>query len=65
MDLISNDRLIRDLDEAKILGCSRATFWRRVKDGTIPKPTRIGGMTRWPASEIQAVIERAKARRTN
>lgn len=60
MDLISNDRLIRDLDAANILGCSRATLWRRVKDGTIPKPIRIGGMTRWPASEIQAVIERAK-----
>lgn len=57
------DRLIRDVEVAAILGCSRATFWRRVNDGTIPSPVRIGGMSRWPVSEINAVIEKAKARR--
>lgn len=57
------DTLIRDTDAAALLGCSKATFWRRVADGTIPAPVRIGGMTRWPRSEIVAVIEQAKARR--
>ncbi len=46
-----------------MLGCSRATFWRRVNDGTVSQPVRIGGMSRWPVSEIIAVIERAKAQR--
>lgn len=57
------DPLIRDSDAAVLLGCSKATFWRRVSDGTIPRPVKIGGMSRWPQSEIVAVIEAAKARR--
>ncbi|MDH3264029.1 MAG: DNA-binding protein [Paracoccaceae bacterium] len=57
------DQLIRDRECAEMLGASVATFWRRVADGTIPKPVRIGGMSRWPRSEIVAVIEAAKARR--
>lgn len=58
------DTLIRDCDAARILGCSKATFWRRVADGTIPKPLKIGGMSRWPQSEIVAVIDEAKTQRT-
>lgn len=54
------DDLIKDVEGARILGCSRATWWRRVADGTIPQPVRIGGMTRWPMSEINALVDRAK-----
>ena len=57
------DPLIRDGEAAEMLGCSKATFWRRVADGTITKPLKIGGTSRWPQSEIQAVILRAKAER--
>ena len=57
------DPLIRDGDAAGMLGCSKATFWRRVADGTIPKPVKIGGMSRWPQSELLAVVEAAKAKR--
>lgn len=57
------DPLIRDGDAAGMLGCSKATFWRRVADGTIPRPVKIGGMSRWPQSEIRAVIDHAKAQR--
>jgi hypothetical protein len=32
------DPLIRDGDAANMLGSSKATFWRRVADGTIPRP---------------------------
>ena len=59
------DALIRDGDAAALLGCSKATFWRRVADGTIPRPVKIGGMSRWPRSEIVAVIDAAKAQRAN
>lgn len=59
----SIDSLIRDTEAAEMLGCSKATFWRRVADLTIPRPVKIGGMSRWPKSEISAVIERAKAER--
>lgn len=60
---LPTDPLIRDGDAAGMLGCSKATFWRRVADGTIPRPVKIGGMSRWPQSEIVAVIECAKAQR--
>ena len=55
--------LISDVELAKILGCSRTTVWRRVADGTLPKPIKIGGMTRWSQAEIAAVIEAALAAR--
>jgi len=48
---------------AALFQSSPATIWRRVNDGTIPQPIRIGGMTRWARDEIDAVIERAKAAR--
>ena len=63
MQASENEILIRDGDAALILGCSKATFWRRVADGTIPKPIKIGGMSRWPQSEIMVVIDAAKANR--
>ena len=59
----SVDLLIKDGEAATMLGCSKATFWRRVADGTIPRPVKIGGMSRWPQSEIVSVIERAIAQR--
>lgn len=59
----TQDMLIRDGDAAEMLGCSKATFWRRVADGTIKRPVKIGGMSRWPRSEIEAVIQEAKSRR--
>ncbi|MFO1176563.1 MAG: DNA-binding protein [Paracoccaceae bacterium] len=63
MAAILPDNLIRDGEAAGMLGCSKATFWRRVADGTISKPVKIGGMSRWLLSDIQAVIEAAKMRR--
>lgn len=57
------DLLLKDREGATLLGMSVPTFWRRVADGTIPKPIKLGGLSRWPQSEIEAVIERAKAAR--
>lgn len=59
------DTLIKDHEAAQILGCSKATFWRRVADGTIPGPVKIGGISRWPSSDIASVIEKAKLLRDN
>ncbi len=58
-----SDRLVSVRDAAAALGCSVATVWRGVASGTLPQPIRIGGMTRWSASEIAAFIESAKANR--
>ena len=48
---------------AKLLQVSPRSVWRLRSAGEIPEPVKIGGMSRWPRSEISAVIERAKAER--
>ena len=53
------DKLLRDKEVAEILGCSTATFWRRVQEGTIPRPLKIGGLSRWKRSWVEAVIDQA------
>ena len=58
------DPLLIAREGAAILQISVPTFWRRVADGTIPKPVKLGGLSRWPKSEILGVIETAKAART-
>jgi predicted DNA-binding transcriptional regulator AlpA len=57
------DPLLTDKEAAKVLSVSTASFHRRVADGTIPRPLKIGGTSRWPRSEILGVIEAAKAAR--
>ncbi len=52
---------VRDL--ATEFHCSPSTIWRRVADGTFPKPIKIGGLTRWVRPEIAAVVDRAKRER--
>ncbi|WP_090230230.1 helix-turn-helix transcriptional regulator [Filomicrobium insigne] len=59
----SPDPLLKDREAAALLEVSLPTFWRRVKDGTVRKPIKIGSMSRWPRSEILEVIEKAKAAR--
>ena len=46
-------RKLKDTELAAIYGVSRATIWRWSKDGTIPKPTKIGANTsRWDGAEL-------------
>ncbi len=41
-----NDKLIRSSEVKQILGgISNTTLWRRIKDGTIPTPIKLGGGT--------------------
>ncbi|SEK08199.1 hypothetical protein MAA5396_04769 [Marinovum algicola] len=61
--MANTDPLICDKDGAKMIGGSVSTFWRRVADGTIPKPIKIGGMSRWRQSWIEQVIQKAEAAR--
>ena len=61
--MLITDPLLIAREGASILQISVPTFWRRVADGTIPKPVKLGGLSRWPKSEILDVIEKAKAAR--
>ena len=55
--------LVSDVEAAAILGCSRTTVWRRVADGTLPKPVKLGGLSRFVLAEINATVESAMAAR--
>lgn len=57
------DPLLKVSEAAKLLSISVPSFWRRVADGSVPKPIKLGSSSRWLHSEILAVIEDAKARR--
>lgn len=59
----SVDRLLKVGEAAEVLAISVPSFWRRVADGSIPKPIKFGKSSRWQYSEIREVIEEAKARR--
>ncbi|MDE3239594.1 MAG: AlpA family phage regulatory protein [Paracoccaceae bacterium] len=51
-------RLLNCRTAANILGISPASFYRRVADGTIPRPVKIGSLSRWPEQEILAIVNR-------
>ena len=55
--------LLTDRQLAAMLATSRATVWRRVADGTLPKPIKLRHATRWLRSEIDAAIAAAVAKR--
>jgi predicted DNA-binding transcriptional regulator AlpA len=44
-----------------LLDCSDATVWRRVKDGGLPQPIRLGRMTFWNVGELRKSLASLKA----
>lgn len=57
------DPLFTAREGCAFLGISEPTFWRHVAEGKLPKPIKLGRLSRWPKSELLAVIERAKVAR--
>lgn len=57
------DPLLTAREGADLLQVSIPTFWRWAGKGTLPKPVKLGGMSRWPQSELLAVVETAKQKR--
>ena len=49
---------LTDRSGAAMLAISRATWWRRVQDGTLPKSVKIGGATRWRRADVLTAIAR-------
>lgn len=48
-------------DVAARLTIRVSTVWRQVKHGTLPKPVRFGGDTRWRKADIEAFTTEAAA----
>lgn len=59
------DPLLTVQEGSALLKVSVPTFWRWVAKGLLPKAVKLGGMSRWPQSEIIAFVEKAKAVRSN
>ena len=60
---VLNDPLMTDKEGAALLGVSVPAWHKWVRAGRIPKPIKLGWLSRWPRSEIVAVIDKAKAAR--
>jgi len=57
------DLLLTKREVACELKCSPATVDRRVADGTLPKPIKLGRLSRWSQSEFRAAVAVAKGMR--
>lgn len=51
--------LLNVREASALLRISVPTFWRRVADGTVPKPLKIGSLSRWHPADIETVIRHA------
>jgi excisionase family DNA binding protein len=57
------DPLLTAREVAAFLQISQPTLYRRIADGTLPKPVKLGSLSRWPQSEILAALKAAGDRR--
>lgn len=57
------ERLLTITEVGLMIGRGRASIYRDMEAGTLPKPIRVGSSIRWPISEINAYIEALKAER--
>jgi len=62
-ETVVTDPLLTAAECCEIIGCSVPTWWRWNRERKIPKPVKLGKLTRWPRSEIFGIIESAKAAR--
>ena len=52
------DRLLRIADVQEMTGLSRASVYKKVAEGLLPRPVRLSPRcVRWRKSELQATIE--------
>lgn len=49
--------LVTAADAARMLAMGKSTFWREVKNKTVPAPVKIGGLTRWRVADLNRFIE--------
>jgi len=51
-------KMVRDVAVAKRYSVSRATIWRWVREGLLPKPTKIAGTTRFNLEACDAAFNK-------
>lgn len=53
-----NERIIRLPQVAAMVGLSRATIYNKVKDSSFPRQIKMGRLSGWIESEVQAWIRK-------
>ena len=48
----SSKILVTAVGAAEMLSIGKSTFWREVKIGNLPKPIKVGSLTRWRVSDL-------------
>lgn len=43
-------------EAARMLSMGKSTFWREVKADNLPKPVKIGGLTRWRVADLERYV---------
>lgn len=54
------DQFIDIKEVCKMFGISRATVYRDIESGLLPKPMKIGRRSRWSQNELQGIQEEIK-----
>jgi len=54
------DQFIDIKEVCKMFGISRATVYRDIEAGLLPKPMKIGRRSRWSQNELQGIQEEIK-----
>lgn len=49
--------LLTDKDVAELLGVSRVHVWDCSREGSLPKPYKLGTLTRWKRQDIEALVD--------
>ncbi|XHR28906.1 MAG: helix-turn-helix transcriptional regulator [Chthoniobacteraceae bacterium] len=57
------DRLVDIKEVAERFGVSVRGVWRLVSKGELPVPVKVGNLSRWCESELEAVFEEKKRQR--
>jgi len=58
------DRLVDRAAVLRILGIGTTTLYKGIRDGTLPRPVKIGRSARWSEREIYEVVHRLKSSRS-
>jgi excisionase family DNA binding protein len=53
---MSIDKLLTVAEVASLLKLGNSTVWRLAKRGSLPRPVKIGGASRWNESEVATFI---------
>lgn len=56
------DPLLKAREVAEMLSISIPSLYRRMADGTIPPPIKLGTLSRWARSDILHAVDLARGR---